>query len=210
MGSTVLAELIQRVCQACAAKPGIASAIAQFDAMEAQLRPSIGRVGGDFLASIGAMTGIQQVLELGTFLGYSSLRLASHGAHVTSIERSSANASVARQLIQAAGAKERIEVLEGDASRSLSSLLSNRPVKFDALFIDHAKKAYLDSLIAAEPFLRPGAIVIADNVLSKAPHLTVFLKRLRDPRLYRSALTIRLPPRDGRAAPDALHLSVKV
>ena len=214
MSAAVAAELVRRVTQACAVAPGgaaAAAAVAAMDALEAELLPSLGRAGGALLEALGRARGVQRVLEVGTFFGYSAIRLAAHGARVTSIELSAANAAVARQVVCAAGLAERVHIVEGDAVAVLGALRAGRGgERFDLLFLDHAKRAYLPALLAAEPLLRPGALLVADNVASAAARLGPFLRHVHDPRLYSAPLAVRLPPRAARAAPDALLVAAKL
>lgn len=211
MSAAVAAELVRRVTQACAMAPGGAAAaavVAAMDTLEAELLPSVGRAGGALLEALGRARGVQRVLEVGTFFGYSAIRLAAHGACVTSIELSAANAAVARQVVHAAGLAQRVHIVEGDAVAVLSALRGG--ARFDLAFLDHAKRAYLPALLAAEPLLRPGALLVADNVASAAPRLGPFLRRVHDPRLYSAPLTVRLPARAARTAPDALLIAAKL
>jgi catechol O-methyltransferase len=118
----------------------------------------------------------ERILELGTYCGYSALRMAiaAPAAHIFSIEFSPANAAVARRILNHAGVGERVTIVVGtlgDGGKTIDSLgrmhgFTARSV--DLAFIDHDKKAYLADLqrILANHWLRKNAVVIADNVLT--------------------------------------------
>ncbi|MGD9622948.1 MAG: O-methyltransferase [Mycolicibacterium sp.] len=114
------------------------------------------------------------VLELGTYCGYSALRIArvAPKARICSVEFSAANAEVARRIWSHAGVADRIACVVGtlgDGGRTLDTLANEhdvRPGHLDLLFIDHDKRAYLPDLlnILDRGWLHRGSIVVADNV----------------------------------------------
>ncbi|MDZ4267723.1 MAG: O-methyltransferase [Mycobacterium sp.] len=115
------------------------------------------------------------VLELGTYCGYSALRIARAAptARVCSIEFSAANAEVARRIWAHAGVADRVTCVVGtlgDGGRTLDALVAEHgftPGSLDLLFIDHDKRAYLSDLqsVLDRRWLHRGSIVVADNVL---------------------------------------------
>lgn len=114
------------------------------------------------------------VLELGTYCGYSALRIArvAPAANVYSVELAEANAVNARRIWVHAGVADRITCVVGtigDGGRTLDKLATQHGFgtgTLDFLFIDHDKDAYLADLqsILDREWLHPGAIVVADNV----------------------------------------------
>jgi predicted O-methyltransferase YrrM len=117
----------------------------------------------------------RRVMELGAYVGYSALRIASmlpEGGRLYSIEFSAANAKIARRIIDHAGASNQVTVIEGylaDGGATISVLRNHHgfaPNCLDVLFLDHAKDHYLSDLrtILQEQWLHPGSIVVADNV----------------------------------------------
>ena len=115
------------------------------------------------------------VLELGTYCGYSALRMARYlqdGARIVSIEFSASNAEVARRLLAHAGAADRVTVVVGslgDGGATLDALQQQHgvtPGAVDLVFLDHDKDAYLPDLerLLDRGWLHPGSVVIADNV----------------------------------------------
>ena len=116
-----------------------------------------------------------RLLELGTYCGYSALRIArrmASGAHLFSVEFNPANADIARRLFAHAGIADRVTVVVGtlgdggETSRRLREEHGLTSGSLDFVFIDHDKDAYLPDLlrIEAEGWLHPGSVVVADNV----------------------------------------------
>lgn len=136
---------------------------------------NVGDEKGLILDRAVARAGAQSALELGTYCGYSALRIiraAGAAARLCSIERSPANAAIARAIIDHAGRSEQVTVLEGsleDRGATISRLQVEcglAPGCLDFLFIDHDKAAYVSDLerILQLGWLRRGAIVLADNI----------------------------------------------
>jgi catechol O-methyltransferase len=128
------------------------------------------------------------VLELGTYCGYSSLRmaLAAPAARIVSIEFNAANAEIARRIHDHAGVAGHVTVVVGtlgDGGRTIDALNSAHGFgkgAVDLVFIDHAKEAYLPDLhrIVEQGWLRAGALVVADNV--KFPGAPDYLAYMRE------------------------------
>lgn len=112
-----------------------------------------------------------KIVHLGTFLGYSSLRMAlqlSPHAHIYSIEANTDSAVIARSIHQFAGANDRITILDGYTEHLIPRLKEITGVDaFDLIFIDHHKAVYLRDLKLLEDFgfIRSGTIIVADNVI---------------------------------------------
>ena len=95
-------------------------------------------------------------LELGTYCGYSALRIAraAPAASVYSVEMSAANADVARRVWTHAGVGDRVRCVIGtigDGGHTLDGLASDHGFargKLDFVFIDHDKNAYLPDLLS--------------------------------------------------------------
>lgn len=107
-----------------------------------------------------------RVLEIGAFCGYSAVRIArllrEWDGSLRSIEASRAHAEVARETVALAGLADRVEVIHGKAEDVIPTLAG----PFDLVFLDHWKDLYLPDLrrIEAHGLLRPGSVVVADNV----------------------------------------------
>ncbi len=136
---------------------------------------NVGDEKGEILDAAVRRANPELVLELGTYCGYGSLRLAraAPSAKVFSVELSAANAAVALRIWTHAGVADRVTCVVGtigDGGRTLDRLATEHgfaPGKLDLLFIDHDKAAYLTDLqsILDRGWLHRGSIVVADNML---------------------------------------------
>ncbi len=128
------------------------------------------------------------ILELGTYVGYSAIRMArklQEEGRLYSVEFSEANAEIARKIIDHAGLSDRVQVVVGtlgDGGRTLSYLETVCGLSagtLDFVFIDHAKEAYLSDLqlILERGWLHRGSIVVADNIkFPGAPEYHAYMK----------------------------------
>ncbi|WP_409270756.1 O-methyltransferase [Neobacillus sp. SCS-31] len=129
--------------------------------------PIMEPAGMEALLQILRVHNPKRILEIGTAIGYSALRMADAlpDATIITIERDEERYSVARKNVEAAGASGQVELLFGDALEAAGEVESFAP--FDAIFIDAAKGQYQNFFSLYEPFLRAGGIMITDNVLFK-------------------------------------------
>lgn len=143
---------------------------AALDAAEAAGLPQIqvSAPQGKLLQLLARLVGAKRVLEFGTLGGYSAILLAralpADGRLVT-LEANAEYAEVARASIDRAGVADRVEVRVGPALETLSQLEEERVDPFDLVFID-ADKANTPNYFAwALDRCRPGALIVADNVV---------------------------------------------
>ena len=116
------------------------------------------------LTLLVAATGASRILEIGTFTGFSAVSMAEAlpaDGHVTTLEARPDHAAKAEEHVAAAGMRERITVIQGPAVASLTRLRG----PFDFAFIDADKPAYPAYYEAVVPLMRPGGLIVADNVL---------------------------------------------
>uniref|UniRef100_A0A8C4S6V5 catechol O-methyltransferase n=1 Tax=Erpetoichthys calabaricus TaxID=27687 RepID=A0A8C4S6V5_ERPCA len=110
------------------------------------------------------------VLELGTYCGYSSLRIARllpPGGRLFTMEFNPAYAKIAKQIIAWAGLESKIQVLEGPSGDLIPQLKKKHAIeKCDIIFIDHWKDCYLPDTKLLEEcgLIGKGTVLIADNV----------------------------------------------
>lgn len=119
---------------------------------------------GKLLALLVALTGAKQVLEVGTFTGYSAISMAEAlppDGLITTLELSEAHASKAAEHVEMAGFSDRISIRLGGALETLGTLTG----PYDLAFIDADKPAYPGYYEAIVPLMRSGGLIIADNVL---------------------------------------------
>jgi predicted O-methyltransferase YrrM len=135
----------------------------QRDGEEKQL-PLVDAEVGALLRVLTTAAGATRVLEIGTAIGYSGIWLAgalpAHGMLLT-MEMDEERARVARQNFSRAGLAERVNVMVGDASRMLAKVSG----PFDVIFQDGDKLQYGPMLDRLVGLLRPGGLLITDNVL---------------------------------------------
>ena len=131
---------------------------------------------GQFLFALVAPQVDCEVLEIGASRGYSTLWLAagvrSLGGRVLSLENDPAKATAWRANIAEAGLEEWAELVEGDAFESLPAIDD----VFDVVFLDAEKGDYEQLFQAARPKLEPGALVVADNVISHQDTLDTYVQ----------------------------------
>jgi catechol O-methyltransferase len=136
---------------------------------------NVGDEKGELLDAAVRRSQPRQLLELGTYCGYSALRMARvmpEGARLVSIEFNPANADIARRIWERAGAGDRLTAVVGtlgDGGTTIEELESRHGFtagSVDFVFIDHAKDAYLPDLgrIVDRGWLHPGSVVVADNI----------------------------------------------
>jgi predicted O-methyltransferase YrrM len=145
-----------------------------------QVEPTTGR----FLYSLVAPQTDCEVLELGGSRGYSSIWLASGvrnlGGRVLSLEHDPAKIDAWRRNLEDAGLSDWAELREGDAFEQLSQIDD----VFDVVFLDAEKDDYEELFKLAREKVEPGALVVADNVLSHPDPLASYsAARQADPTL---------------------------
>jgi predicted O-methyltransferase YrrM len=127
-----------------------------------QVAPTTGR----FLFGFVAPQTDCEVLEIGGSRGYSTIWLGAGvrnlGGRVLSLENDPAKAEAWRRNVEEAGLEEWCELIEGDAFEIIPGIAD----VFDVVFLDAEKEHYEQLFGEARSKLEPGAVVIADNVLS--------------------------------------------
>ncbi|MEA2027233.1 MAG: O-methyltransferase, partial [Chloroflexota bacterium] len=128
---------------------------------------------GQLLKLLVGISGARRILEVGTFTGYSAIAMTEAlpaDGHVDTLELSSEHAAKAVEHAERAGASARITVHQGMALETLSTLQG----PYDMAFIDADKPSYPAYYDAVVPLMRPGGLIVADNVLRRG--------RVLDPR----------------------------
>jgi len=145
-----------------------------------QVAPTTGR----FLFSFVAPQTDCEVLELGGSRGYSTIWLAAGvrylGGRVLSLENDPVKVEAWRANVEEAGLSDWAELVPGDAFETLPEIDD----VFDVVFLDAEKELYERLFDEARDKLEPGAVVIADNVLSHEDVLGAYSRaRQADPTL---------------------------
>ena len=144
----------------------------------------VARTTGQFLFALVAPQWDCEVLEIGGSRGYSSIWLAAGvrhlGGRVLSLEADPAKVEAWRRNVAEAGLEETAELVEGDAFQALPAIQD----VFDMVFIDAEKDDYERLFQLARDKVEPGALFVADNVLSHAETLAAYSEaRQADPTL---------------------------
>jgi predicted O-methyltransferase YrrM len=151
----------------------------------------VARTTGQFLFALVAPQTDCEVLEIGGSRGYSTIWLAAGvrtlGGRVLSLENDPAKAEAWRRNVADAGLADWAELVEGDAFATMERIED----VFDVVFLDAEKDDYERLFALARDTLEPGALVVADNVLSHPDPLARYsAARQADPTL--SSVTVPL------------------
>lgn len=116
--------------------------------------------GIDYLVNYIKKNNIKSILEIGTAIGYSAIRMAlvNDDIKVTSIERDNSMFSKAKENIELLHLDKRINIIHGDA---LNVELND---KFDLIFIDAAKSQYIKFFEKFKNNLNKNGVIVTDNL----------------------------------------------
>lgn len=126
--------------------------------------PIIRRSMQSLLKFLLALRRPENILEVGTAVGFSALLMSEYGpkgCRITTIEKDQGRLAAARENFRLAGREEQITLLEGDALEILQDLESS----YDMIFMDAAKGQYLHFFPEVMRLLAPGGLLVSDNVL---------------------------------------------
>ncbi len=119
-----------------------------------------------FVEVLLKIKGAKKILELGTAIGYSAIRMTNAcGAEIVTVEISDEMAKIAQENFQRAGVCDKVELIQGDAREVIRSIQGKE--MFDVIFVDAAKGQYMEFFPECERLLKKGGILISDNVLYK-------------------------------------------
>ena len=144
--------------------------------------PLIDAEVGALLRVLASTAGASRILEIGTAIGYSGIWLATalppDGMLIT-MEVDEGRAEEARRNFSRAGLASRVTVIVGDAQLKIAKVSG----PFDLIFLDTDKQLYVPLLDRLVSLLRPGGVLVADNVLWDGEVVPGFRATpMRDPR----------------------------
>jgi predicted O-methyltransferase YrrM len=119
---------------------------------------------GALLRVLATTVGASSILEIGTAIGYSGIWLAGAlppGGMLVTMEMNEERAREARENFARAGLADRVSVVVGDAALKIAKVAG----PFDLIFQDGAKHLYTPLLDRLVGLLRPGGLLVTDNVL---------------------------------------------
>lgn len=125
--------------------------------------PIMQLVGIDALNQLLRIQNPAKILEIGTAIGYSAMRMAMAlpNCEIVTIERDAERVLHARKFIERSEVAERIQVIEGDA---LEVDVASLPSTIDAVFIDAAKGQYQKFFEKYSPLVPSGGVLYIDNM----------------------------------------------
>ena len=127
-------------------------------------RMASGHLQGRLLKMLVEMIKPKNILEVGTFSGYSAICLAEgleEGGKVWTFEINDEQEDFTRPWIEGSGVADKIEFVIGDAISEAPKL----GIEFDMAFIDGDKRTYIETYEMVMQVLRPGGFILADNTL---------------------------------------------
>ena len=148
---------------------------------------NITRDTGEFLSVLVKSTKSQNILEVGTSNGYSTIWLASalpENGLVTTIECSLQKISEAEVNFKNAQVSNKIHQIHGEAETSLAKL----EAPFDFIFLDAERSLYMTMLVDIERLLKPGGLIVVDNAISHEHELSDFIEYFKQNAEYHCCL----------------------
>jgi predicted O-methyltransferase YrrM len=148
---------------------------------------------GEFLYVTARAQGAKNIVEFGTSFGISTTYLAAAlkdngGGRVISTELEPKKCRTAQVNLEEAGVAEFAEIREGDAMETLKQL--SEPV--DLVLLDGWKDLYLPVLELIKPKLRPGAIILADNIFTFRKALRPYVEYMQSGQNGFSSTTLHI------------------
>src|SRR5687767_2399274 len=143
---------------------------------------------GALMTLLAKLVGASNALEVGTFTGYSAICIArglGEDGALTCLELDPELAAIARENIAKAGLEDRVAIKVGPAKGSLEAM-PEEPT-YDYVFLDADKESYPDYYELILPRMKPGGLLLIDNVLLGG--------RVLDPQDDRSRIVVELNDR---------------
>lgn len=111
----------------------------------------------------------KKLLEIGTAIGFSAslmLDILEGDAEIITIEKSSDRVADAQRNFSTSPYMDSVKLVEGDASEVLNQLVNDKR-EFDFVFMDAAKAQYSEYLKHINKLLKPGGVLLTDNILQE-------------------------------------------
>ena len=121
---------------------------------------------GALIELLVRLIGAKDALEVGTFTGYSAICIArglGESGRLTCLEIDEERAAIARKNLEDAGVGDRVDILVGPAGETLEAMAA--APAFDFAFIDADKSGYPDYYELVLARMRPGGLILLDNML---------------------------------------------
>ena len=126
-----------------------------------------GAIQGQMLRMFVQMINASQILELGTFTGYSAICLASalpENGHLDTLELNDELEDLILEGFERAGVDDKVELHIGDCKETVLRLKEEGKM-YDIVYIDANKREYCEYYELVFDMIRPGGLILADNVI---------------------------------------------
>jgi predicted O-methyltransferase YrrM len=137
-------------------------------------------------------------VEVGSYKGFGAINMGiafeRTGGHLYTLEIDPRRVRECRENLKKVGLEKTVTCVEGDALKTLPTLEG----EFDFVFIDALKRDYFKYLKLIEPKLKPGAVIVADNVIRSAGEMKDFLDYIQESPNYDTVIIrASMEKRDG-------------
>ena len=144
-------------------------------------------------------------VEVGSNKGFGAINMGiafeRTGGHLFTLEIVPELVKRCRANLEAVGLEKTVTCIEGDALQTMKNLEG----EFDFAFLDAVKSDYLKYLKLIEPKLKPGAVIVADNVIQSASEMKDFLEYIQDSPDYDTVII-----RASMDKKDGMSISYKI
>lgn len=148
---------------------------------------------------------LKRGVEVGSASGYGAINMGiafeRTGGHLYTLEIDPDTVKVCRDNIKKMGLEDTVTCIEGDALKTLPKLEG----EFDFVFLDAVKSDYLNYFKIIEPHLKPGAVVVGDNVIRSARAMKDFLDYVQNSPDYDTVII-----RASMEKKDGMSISYKI
>jgi predicted O-methyltransferase YrrM len=170
-------------------------------------RTSLNTTEGDamMLRILAESAGAKRGLEVGSANGFGAINMGiafeRTGGHLYTLEIDPQRVKECRENLKKVGLENTVTCIEGDALKTLPALEG----EFDFVFIDAVKRDYLKYLKLIEPKLKPGAVIVGDNVIRSARAMEDFLNYIQENSKYDTVII-----RASMEKKDGMSVSYKI
>ncbi len=170
-------------------------------------RTSLNTTEGDamMLRILVESAGAKRGIEVGSATGFGAINMGiafeRTGGHLYTLEIDPRMVKECRENLKKVGLENTVTCIEGDALKTLPTLEG----EFDFVFIDAVKRDYLKYLKLIEPKLKPGAVIVGDNVIRSAGAMKDFLRFIQESPNYDTVII-----RASMEKNDGMSVSYKI
>jgi len=170
-------------------------------------RTSLNTTEGDamMLRILVESAGAKRGLEVGSANGFGAINMGiafeRTGGHLYTLEIDPQSVKECRENLKKVGLENTVTCIEGDALKTLPTLEG----EFDFVFIDALKRDYLKYLKLIEPKLKPGTVIVGDNVIQSARAMKDFLDYIQESPNYDTVII-----RASMEKNDGMSVSYKI